>query len=249
MSRVLSNKVVSSLPSTLEPDSIYYVRRGAGFDIHVTNSNGVIVAYTLNAELRLDIGQTAASARSALQLGSAATRDVGSGGGQLRTNSQNDARYIQTGDIFEDASGVLTAESGALSNTISGFLSSMDAAQAREALGVPEPTVAPKTYFGEVATDANGRFVVDWSSVGFTAPPFHVSYTAMNGEGSMPAMWAVRYADTAQGGSGRVLQSRPFAFGVGPNRRSFGAGSMFAGPPRVVGASSGVRVSVAAWGN
>lgn len=54
MSKVLQHKVVAALPSPLEPDSIYYVRKGAGFDIHVTNGVGVVTAYSLNASLDLD---------------------------------------------------------------------------------------------------------------------------------------------------------------------------------------------------
>lgn len=51
MATVLQHKVVAALPSPLEPDSIYYVRVGAGFDIYVTNSLGVITSYPLNAEV------------------------------------------------------------------------------------------------------------------------------------------------------------------------------------------------------
>lgn len=54
MSKVLQHKVVAALPSPLEPDSIYYVRKGAGFDIHVTNGVGVVTAYSLNADVKLD---------------------------------------------------------------------------------------------------------------------------------------------------------------------------------------------------
>ncbi|WEV90007.1 hypothetical protein [Pseudomonas phage PotUPM1] len=42
-------KVVASLPATLAPDSVYYVRVGTGFDIYVTNSSGTILAYPSNA--------------------------------------------------------------------------------------------------------------------------------------------------------------------------------------------------------
>lgn len=54
MSKVLQHKVVAALPSPLEPDSIYYVRAGAGFDIYVTNGVGVVTAYSLNADVKLD---------------------------------------------------------------------------------------------------------------------------------------------------------------------------------------------------
>ncbi|WP_159745008.1 hypothetical protein [Chryseobacterium sp. 8AT] len=41
-------KVVSQLPSTLQKNTIYYVRVGNGFDIYVTNDSGFIVAYPSN---------------------------------------------------------------------------------------------------------------------------------------------------------------------------------------------------------
>ena len=53
MSKVLHHKVVVALPLPLEPDSIYYVRKGDGFDIHVTNGAGVVTAYSLNAEAQV----------------------------------------------------------------------------------------------------------------------------------------------------------------------------------------------------
>lgn len=48
---IKQHKVVVSLPVPLEPDSIYYVRNGGGFDIHVTNNSGVVVGYELNVSL------------------------------------------------------------------------------------------------------------------------------------------------------------------------------------------------------
>lgn len=48
MAAVLQHKVVSALPAPLEPDSIYYVRVGDGFDLYVTNHSGTIVPYKLN---------------------------------------------------------------------------------------------------------------------------------------------------------------------------------------------------------
>ena len=41
-------KVVAALPATLEADTIYLVRKGAGFDLWATNGIGTIVAYPLN---------------------------------------------------------------------------------------------------------------------------------------------------------------------------------------------------------
>lgn len=54
MAIVLQHKVVAALPSPLEPDSIYYVRVGQGFDIYVTNGSGVVVEYSLNATLAVE---------------------------------------------------------------------------------------------------------------------------------------------------------------------------------------------------
>lgn len=57
MARVKRNfKVVSSLPATLQPDSVYYVRVGTGFDIVITNKSGVIVPYNLNNHTKSSAG-------------------------------------------------------------------------------------------------------------------------------------------------------------------------------------------------
>lgn len=43
-----AEKVVSALPAELEPDTIYFVRTGAGFDIYVSDTTGS-AAHPLNA--------------------------------------------------------------------------------------------------------------------------------------------------------------------------------------------------------
>lgn len=43
------HKVVASLPSTLEPDAIYAVRAGTGFDLYIADSTGS-VAHKVNAD-------------------------------------------------------------------------------------------------------------------------------------------------------------------------------------------------------
>ena len=48
MSAVKFHKVVGSLPGTLEANSVYFLRTGAGFSIHVTNDLGQVEAYNLN---------------------------------------------------------------------------------------------------------------------------------------------------------------------------------------------------------
>ena len=60
MAKVLHHKVVVALPLPLEPDSIYYVRKGYGFDIHVTNGAGVVTAYSTNTSKGLEqhVGST-----------------------------------------------------------------------------------------------------------------------------------------------------------------------------------------------
>ena len=60
MAKVLHHKVVVALPIPLEPDSIYYVRKGEGFDIHVTNGAGVVTAYSTNTSKGLEqhVGST-----------------------------------------------------------------------------------------------------------------------------------------------------------------------------------------------
>jgi hypothetical protein len=49
MAQLKVHKVVAALPDPLEADSVYFVRSGAGFDLYVTNSLGLVVAYALNA--------------------------------------------------------------------------------------------------------------------------------------------------------------------------------------------------------
>lgn len=53
--QLLQHKVVSTLPVLLQPNSIYYVRNGTGFDQYITNSSGIIVAYPENITI---LGQT-----------------------------------------------------------------------------------------------------------------------------------------------------------------------------------------------
>lgn len=48
MSAVKFHKVVGSLPGTLEANSVYFLRTGAGFSIHITNDLGQVEAYNLN---------------------------------------------------------------------------------------------------------------------------------------------------------------------------------------------------------
>ena len=48
MSAVRFHKVVGSLPGTLEANSVYFLRTGAGFSIHITNDLGKVEAYDLN---------------------------------------------------------------------------------------------------------------------------------------------------------------------------------------------------------
>lgn len=43
-------KVVAALPSQLAANTVYFVRVGAGFSIHVTNNSGTVVAYALNPD-------------------------------------------------------------------------------------------------------------------------------------------------------------------------------------------------------
>src|SRR5690554_5371729 len=84
MAIVLQHKVVAALPSPLEPDSIYYVRVGQGFDIHVTNGLGEVVAYGLNAQIEVEAlpdwstAETASAALTALGM-SASGKAVATG--------------------------------------------------------------------------------------------------------------------------------------------------------------------------
>lgn len=48
MAELKASKVVSSLPGTLDANTIYVVRVGTGFDLYVTNNSGTVVSYSLN---------------------------------------------------------------------------------------------------------------------------------------------------------------------------------------------------------
>lgn len=48
MAALRTHKVVSALPSILEPDALYFVRAGEGFDLYITNHAGTIISYTAN---------------------------------------------------------------------------------------------------------------------------------------------------------------------------------------------------------
>lgn len=48
MTTLKAHKVVASLPTTLEPNAIYAVRVGVGFDMYVADSTGTM-AHKINA--------------------------------------------------------------------------------------------------------------------------------------------------------------------------------------------------------
>lgn len=48
MATIKHYKVVAALPAVLEPDAIYLVRVGSGYEQFVTNGSGTIVAYPMN---------------------------------------------------------------------------------------------------------------------------------------------------------------------------------------------------------
>jgi hypothetical protein len=50
MSNIKFHKVVGSLPGTLEANSVYFVRTGLGFSIHLTNDLGEVNSYNLNQD-------------------------------------------------------------------------------------------------------------------------------------------------------------------------------------------------------
>ena len=81
MAQVKFHKYVAALPAQLEPNAIYYVRAGDGFDTYVTNGAGTIVAYPANT--KWDALKTPAIASGAL------TIDLGSPAGFRVTLNQN----------------------------------------------------------------------------------------------------------------------------------------------------------------
>lgn len=94
MAELKVHKVVGSLPETLEASSLYIVRTGAGFDLHVTNESGLVVAYALNqssGDVSGKMDKTAnlsdvlsiPSARGNLGLGTAAVLNAGTAANNL----------------------------------------------------------------------------------------------------------------------------------------------------------------------
>jgi hypothetical protein len=43
-----AQKVVSALPQTLNPSTLYFVRKNEGFDLYLTNETGTLIAYPIN---------------------------------------------------------------------------------------------------------------------------------------------------------------------------------------------------------
>ena len=66
MAQVKFHKYVAALPAQLEPNAIYYVRAGDGFDTYVTNGAGTIVAYPANT--KWDVLKSPAIASGALTI-------------------------------------------------------------------------------------------------------------------------------------------------------------------------------------
>ncbi len=64
MSNIRFAKVVSSLPAVLEPDTLYLVRVGAGFDLYVSDATGS-VAYPVNAFSRMPLVRRTEAPRAA----------------------------------------------------------------------------------------------------------------------------------------------------------------------------------------
>ena len=53
MANILAHKVVATLPDPLEPNAIYAVRAGEGFDLYIADSTGA-VAHRVNGTREWD---------------------------------------------------------------------------------------------------------------------------------------------------------------------------------------------------
>ena len=102
MAVIKHHKYVASLPGTLEANSIYYVRAGAGFDIYVTNSSGTIVAYPLNRSV--DVWEF-------MPLGMKFPIDTHTTGVPVPPTDNPNYRYIKLTASDSYNAGVLTSES------------------------------------------------------------------------------------------------------------------------------------------
>ncbi|GEM_PF-1153653 len=58
MALIKHHKIVSALPAQLEADAMYFVRKGEGFEVHLTNSTGIVVAYPANYVTNADARMT-----------------------------------------------------------------------------------------------------------------------------------------------------------------------------------------------
>lgn len=69
MGKAYQEKHVNSLPGTLTANTKYFVKRGDGFDMYMTNNTGTIIAYPLNAVDAEGVGAAAAGSTLGLEQG------------------------------------------------------------------------------------------------------------------------------------------------------------------------------------
>lgn len=105
--QVLQHKVVATLPVLLQPNSIYYVRNGTGFDQYITNSSGIIVAYPENITI---LGQTTGQSTDSAMSQKAVTdnlelkvdKEVGKGLSESDYTLEEKTKLASVGDPTRD---------------------------------------------------------------------------------------------------------------------------------------------------
>jgi hypothetical protein len=115
MSTFAAHKVVSALPATLAANAIYAVRVGAGFDLYITDSTG-LVAHKVNDTLTWD--QLVFWPSTA-----AGTATVSGQAGDVRTHTKGGVSYHRfiPSDYSEALDGFYTTYTGGV---LSGLVAS-----------------------------------------------------------------------------------------------------------------------------
>ena len=63
MSALIAHKVVAALPDPLEPDALYAVRVGDGFDLYIADATGSL-AFKVNTGPKITVSDTAPTSPS-----------------------------------------------------------------------------------------------------------------------------------------------------------------------------------------
>jgi hypothetical protein len=164
-------KMVASLPAVLEPNAIYLVRVGNGFDQYATNSTGTIVSYPLNLPSRSSLGinnvdntsdankpistatQTALDGKQAVNINLTAFANLGGAANKLAYFTG--AGALALADFSVQARALLDdADAPAMRTTLGlGSVAVLNASQSTGALTVPQRDASGYLNLGRVVFD------------------------------------------------------------------------------------------------